>query len=591
VTETLGPLLDGFPAHVVQALFDRAVPRTFQAGEAIASAGEPARAVHFVISGRVRSWAGDEDPAADGGRTLRTIGPGEHIGASAVLAAKPHPATLSALTLLETFSVGADDFIELCREHPIVSERLCQSLSRALLEAERPTEAPRGRGLHSLAIVVAAKRGAEIARALADRISRDDDRMQSVELRSPDDGDDAAGASPLPWCVSADEQGASVAVSRAASDGRPAVVVARAPRAAAAAVRECDQAALLVDAGDPPDWVADLAADLAGTRTVVVEVREGTVAESPRSVLSDLPRTALRVGSATGAGAIDRRGVERLYRRVTGRRAGLALGGGGARGIAHIGVMGVLEEAGLVFDAVAGTSAGAIVATAYAAGVSMTDLATACREEFTPPRPLCYSAAGRRLFLLRAFRGTRIETIFRRILGDVTFEQLDLPTATTSVDLISGEQVIHETGDVVSGVLASVNHPMFGRPILRDGRALVDGGLLMNVPSPVLAREQCDVIIAVDVGAQLSTAYARDIERRRRGPGYLATLGRAIDVAQHHITDLHRQRSDLLIKPKTASFRLEDFHAVDALVACGTEAAREAAGEAAALVQQRLAVG
>ena len=280
--------------------------------------------------------------------------------------------------------------------------------------------------------------------------------------------------------------------------------------------------------------------------------------------------------------------VERIHRRLRGRRIGLALGGGGARGIAHIGVLRALSERGMVFDAVSGTSAGAIVGAAYTSGVTLDDLTEMFRQNFTPPRFLVKSSLGRRLFLLQSFRGSRIKTILRNALGRIRFEDLDIPLSTTCVDLIRGERVIHDSGDVVDAVLASINHPVFGRPILRGDQALVDGGILMNVPASVLSQAGCDFVVSVDVGAELSPSFARGRDQQLKAPSYIATISRTIDVAQYHSTDMHRQPSGVIIKPKTAEFKLEDFHEVDALVSRGKEAADAVAEDVVQQVREVL---
>ncbi|MEM6687825.1 MAG: hypothetical protein AAF664_00270, partial [Planctomycetota bacterium] len=85
--------------------------------------------------------------------------------------------------------------------------------------------------------------------------------------------------------------------------------------------------------------------------------------------------------------------------------------------------------------------------------------------------------------------------------------------------------------------------------------------------------DDCDLIVSVDVGSQLSDGYAQDAESSGKSPGFLATMVRTIDVAQRHASALHRDRSGFILNPETSDFRLEDFHAVDPLVERGREAA------------------
>ena len=180
-------------------------------------------------------------------------------------------------------------------------------------------------------------------------------------------------------------------------------------------------------------------------------------------------------------------GIGRLVRHLQGVRIGLALGGGGARGLAHLGVLRRLESAGLSFDMLAGTSSGALMGAAYAGGFSPQEAVEAFREALTPPRLMQSIPGGNRIYIWTMFRIGAWDRMLRQFFGDATLEQLQLPLATVAVDLVSGKQVIRDRGDAVRAVVESINVPMISRPILADGMALVDGGVLNNLPADVLA--------------------------------------------------------------------------------------------------------
>ena len=224
----------------------------------------------------------------------------------------------------------------------------------------------------------------------------------------------------------------------------------------------------------------------------------------------------------------------------------------------------------------AGTSAGAIVAASYGAGYTPDEVGGFFRKEMIPPRMLRNQPWTRRVFLLHSFRGGRFETKLRRYLDRMTFAQADLPLAITTLDLISGEQRILRSGDLVLSVLQSINHPVFGAPIIHDGRMLVDGGVLMNVPASVLRNEGCDHVISIDVGSSLSTEFGKDRKGKIRSPSYISTLLRTMDISRRHSSALHREESDLIILPQTSDFRIEDFHAVDPLIEAGRAAGEQA---------------
>lgn len=175
------------------------------------------------------------------------------------------------------------------------------------------------------------------------------------------------------------------------------------------------------------------------------------------------------------------------------RRFGLALGGGAARGQAHIGVLKVLEEVGLVPDVIAGTSAGSIVGALYSAGYSWQQIENVTRsvdwgDMVQPVFP--------RLGLVRA---DRLEARLGELVGTRNIEDLRIPFRATAVDLISGEEIIFTEGPVATAVRASCSVPGIFEPLQLDGQYLVDGGLLNDVPFDICRQMGAEVILAVDL--------------------------------------------------------------------------------------------
>lgn len=213
-------------------------------------------------------------------------------------------------------------------------------------------------------------------------------------------------------------------------------------------------------------------------------------------------------------------------------RVGLVLGGGGARGAAHIGVLEVLEENHVPIDCIAGTSMGALVAGAYAAGVSPPEMRAFVKR--TDWATVFDDSAGRDLVNLRrkelddrftsglefgvgpdgikyrsgAIAGEKLKLLFnglvREDLGSRDIEQLPLPIAIVATDIGTGERVVMKNGNLSSAMRSSMSVPGILAPVTREGRKLVDGGLVDNVPvGEVLALCKPDVVIAVNVGTPL----------------------------------------------------------------------------------------
>ncbi|MDP8246702.1 MAG: patatin-like phospholipase family protein [Candidatus Tritonobacter lacicola] len=181
---------------------------------------------------------------------------------------------------------------------------------------------------------------------------------------------------------------------------------------------------------------------------------------------------------------------------MSGEKIGLALGGGSARGLAHIGVLDVLLEKGVSVSCVAGTSMGALIGGAFASGVSPSELEDiACNVDlrlmaklFTPT----FSASG-------FIDGSRIEDLLRTLIGDKTFSDLKIPFAAVSCNLRTGEEVIITSGSLIEAIRASISIPILFSPVRYKGCFLVDGGLVNPVPVNVVRGIGADNVIAVNV--------------------------------------------------------------------------------------------
>ncbi|OYP31148.1 patatin-like phospholipase family protein [Rhodopirellula sp. MGV] len=566
-------LLMGLSNDGLENVLSAFQPKSFEAGSTIVQAGESGDELFLITAGRVRVWSGEGPAVAE--RTLSMMGPGEHFGEASVISGCPRSATVSAITYVETMVLSGDDYRRLVKTYPELLENVTRSLTRRLsqMNAARQSDRKAKRGLHSVAVIVQNPEGWRLAEALVATLRASDRIIQPIvvsdtENQCPADFDrDAIIVQPRDLGITIAER----------IDQSLCVTVAHGPDATHAAVQECNRVVFAVSAsqGISESNQTYLESIPVHRRPVQALMFDGDQPVRPIMNQSD---TAIRCrfhGKGIAA-RFDPASVTRLYRALAGRRIGLALGGGGARGIAHIGVLEVLRREGIVFDSIAGTSAGAIVTAAIGIGFPAEEVGNFFRKEMVPPAIMASRSALRRIFLLHSFRGGRFEAKLRRYMSQLTFEQADLPLAITTLDLISGEQQIRRSGDLVQAVLQSINHPVFGRPIIQDGQMLVDGGVLMNVPASVLRSEGCDQVISIDVGSTITTHYGKDRRGNLKKPSYFSTLLRAMDISRRHCSALHREESDLIIIPQTSDFRIEDFHAVDALIDAGREAGEKA---------------
>ena len=272
-------------------------------------------------------------------------------------------------------------------------------------------------------------------------------------------------------------------------------------------------------------------------------------------------------------------GLERLVHDLRGVRIGVALGGGAARGMAHLGVLKALERSGIVADMVAGTSVGALTGVPYASGLDCDYSAGRFATDLRPSWVFRRLPSGSHWDLIYKFRRGRFDPMLRRYLRDWRLEQLALPCLTVSADLVGGCSVVRECGDAVDAILESINLPVLSVPICRDGQALIDGGLVDNLPADVLVSRGCNFVIAVNVTAKLERQFcgiAPGVPTPpRRRPTVVQTLLRSLLVQSHSLRAVGAQPADVVIEPDVTGFDLAEFTRAKELASAGEAAALE----------------
>ena len=239
-------------------------------------------------------------------------------------------------------------------------------------------------------------------------------------------------------------------------------------------------------------------------------------------------------------------------------RIGLALGGGAARGFAHIGVIQVLEEAGIKPDLVVGTSAGSLVAALYAAGRPGPDLARLALG-MDESAITDWSFPGRGLI-----RGEALARYMREQTGGRTIEQLPMPLGIVATDLDSGAAVLFQRGDVGAAVRASSAVPAVFQPVMIGTREYVDGGLVSPVPVRFARQMGAELVIAVDISSPPDGNPTGDPFKLLLQT--FAIMGRSIN--QFELKD-----ADVVIRPRLAGVSSADFTARKRAIDSGREAA------------------
>jgi NTE family protein len=207
-------------------------------------------------------------------------------------------------------------------------------------------------------------------------------------------------------------------------------------------------------------------------------------------------------------------------------KIGVVLGGGGVRGFAHLGVLQVMEEVGVPVDLIAGTSMGGIVAGLYAAGVPLREIAASATK--TGIMDLASAdRAWRGLFNHRKMAALLAELLGRQ---DVSFEDLRIPAAVVAADVETSEVVVLDKGPLIPALIATSAVPLLFSPVLHQGRWLVDGGTLNNLPVDIARRMGADRVLAVSVPPRLTLPLEeREEERGLSARGLLFFSSRTRD--------------------------------------------------------------
>jgi EmrB/QacA subfamily drug resistance transporter len=535
------PVFAGVSPQMLERLVASAGVVSLAAGDWLFRQGDPGDALYVVVAGRL------EVLFEDGSQELVNVKhPGSVIGELALLSGADRGASVRARRDSRLLRLGRAEFDHVLREEPAVQRALMAALATQLARSRTLPDEPQRPVILAL---VGLDRGAplaHVARHLQEALGAYGAvvRVDAGEM--------------------AEQRAVAVAESAERSGGRVLLVADDGDDAwTAFCLRQADVVLGLGCAAAVPDRVLG-ERRLRGCDLLLADAAAGAVS-SWVEALAPRRRQLLH-------GDDLRAGVEVVARRLAGRSIGLCLSGGGASGLAHLGVIQELHEAGVIVDRIAGVSFGAFVGALLASGLSPEEIDARCYEEWVRHKPL----GDYRLPRHALIRGDRVLAMFARNLPG-TIEELPIEFSCMAADLRKGEEVAFRTGPLAEAVAASMCLPGLAPPRLRDGRLLVDGVLVSALPVHLLSNDE-GPIIAVDVTARPASQNGASprAERRERLPGIGETLFRTALFSGVQATRESRARADLLIVPDTAGVGFLEFHQLDVAKEAGRRAAREA---------------
>lgn len=255
-----------------------------------------------------------------------------------------------------------------------------------------------------------------------------------------------------------------------------------------------------------------------------------------------------------------------MEKHPTHKKVGLALGGGAAKGFAHIGVIKALEKAGIDIDFIAGTSMGALVGGYYAATKDINRLETIARNIKKKDVFSMWSMIKRKDGAL--FRGESIAEILKKELGELKVEDCKIPFTAVTTNVKNGDEVRLDKGSLVDAIKASIAIPLIFSPVEVDGQLLMDGGLVNPVPADVVKNMGAECVIAIDV----SSRWLETPEEMISVKDLYSTISQTLSVLEYQLAkNVLKQSADIVIKPPIFHYDWLEFGNSPEIIKIGEE--------------------
>jgi predicted acylesterase/phospholipase RssA/CRP-like cAMP-binding protein len=563
-------------------------PVSLYSGEWLLREGEPGDSIYVIISGRLRVVRG----ASSSQQVLAELGPGETVGEMALVTGEPRSADVYAVRDTQLARLSKDAVERLLVRHPMATLLM---VARGPVSRVRrmSSGAPHLAPVATIAIVPAGPDapldafGERLCQGLSELGSTLRVTSALIDAQLGRDGAAQAfdhhghGARLLAWLAEQELEHRFVVYQ---SDARLTPWTER-------TVRQADHVVVVAEAKQDPrpgeietDWLDRQSGHLV-SRTLALVHRSGATPSNTAQWLSPRPTIARHVHVQLD----DRADFQRLARLLTGRAVGLVLGGGFARGLAHVGVLRAFHALGIPIDVIGGSSMGAMVAAQHLLGWDgdriLGELSAAFATSFDDMT----------IPFLAFKRGGKYSRVVQRFCGDVRIEDLRLPYFCTSSNLNRADLKVHTTGALAGALLATTRAPGVFPPVVIDGELHVDGGLINNVPVDVMKTfSNHGLVIGVDVSPPHEIKpvvdYGDDIsgwdaiwqrfnptrEKRSYRPSILLVLMRLIEFGGISYRLRAASHADVYISPDVLRFKRNDFHAAREIAEVGYGAAYQA---------------
>lgn len=542
--------------ETLDAIVERGVWRSLAGGWTLFTEGDPSNALYFNLSGRLIIVRG----GPDGEEVIGYARAGEPVGEMSLLSGEHHSASVYALRDTEILSISREDVEQLIHDHG----EFAGALARAVLARARHPKASFQQSAPRVFALVASSPSIDIeayAKDLAKRIAH-----YGVKTTWMPVGEEAPDSHEFDQT----EEQHDVMLLAARVDGSQwyRFVLRHADRFLVFARR---------DARPPrPFPMTTQTGERARKFRLVdlVMIHEG----APACPITDW------IDAVGAARILNCRGepcLERIARIISGKSVGLVLSGGGARAYAHIGAVQALRETGVPIDFVCGASMGAIIAACVAMGWPNEEIEERICDAFVESNPL----GDHVLPVVALTKGARVEERLMKHFGDELIEEMAAPFFCVSSDITNGEPRIHRRGLLRHALRASIALPGIMPPVIDGDALLVDGAVINNFPTDIMATMHRGLTIGIDVARR----GAIDIEAFRDPPGFFSWIAQhgvksappIVSLLMRTATARHERTlkvhpADIMIAPKVAGVELRDWDEYDEAVSDGYNTAKAA---------------
>jgi NTE family protein len=542
------PFFSELPGDVLEAISARLHLERYRKGEVVFVEGGPGDSMYLIESGQVKIVSdvnGEE-------RLFAYLGPGNFFGEMALLLDESRSATVKVDIDAELWVLHRADMDELLEQYPYIAVTISRELSRRLRETDQQ---PTRRHEYRVVAVIGERIG-DLALSLAQQTGEQVLLFDLGGLRHSKLDLEALSRSGVTLL---DSQSTSYLMAGGLAESLGSLV------------ERFDRVLLCIL---PEKEVAIKAVELADMTVHIGPSKENWVEQMAI-------KGHWSVSNEPAA-------IDRAARRIAQRLVGLALSSGGARGIAHIGVLRVLEEEGIPIDLLAGASAGSLFGALYAAGLSLdeiTDFALGLKDKVDLRGRLWDFNLPPRSGLIR---GQRTLDYLDKTLGRKTFSDLKVPLYIVAADVISGEEIIFDSGSVAEAVRASISVIGVFSPAFVRGRYLIDGAAANPVPTGILAQKGADIVIASSAISGLEEQARRRREKKEESPpNFLGVVMNMMGIMEQEIIKTKMMPVDVVINPKVGIYGPMEFDKAKELIRLGEEAAQEEIGRVKALISPR----